>query len=86
MKRSSHRACPGITGLWTPSTNRLRDELLEDEMFDAPAHASGCLRLWSQRCNTHHPHSSLGLIPPTEYANQWHQPREGTQTAWPNRP
>ncbi|VDG75291.1 integrase catalytic region [Actinobaculum suis] len=60
--------------------NRLRDELLEDEMFDDPAHASHCLRLWSERYNTHHPHSSLGFIPPTEYANQWHQTQEGTQT------
>ncbi|AWB83645.1 integrase core domain-containing protein [Corynebacterium liangguodongii] len=38
-------------------------------------------RLWSKRYNTHHPHSSLGFIPPTEYANQWHQPQESTQTA-----
>ncbi|MDK8845759.1 integrase core domain-containing protein [Corynebacterium sp. MSK297] len=60
--------------------NRLRDELLEDEMFDDPAHASRCLRLWSKRYNTHHPHLSLGFIPPTEYANQWHQTQEGTQT------
>ena len=60
--------------------NRLRDELLEDEMFDDPAHASRCLRLWSKRYNTYHPHSSLGFIPPTEYANQWHHTQEGTQT------
>ncbi|SDE68437.1 Integrase core domain-containing protein, partial [Actinobaculum suis] len=60
--------------------NRLRDELLEDEMFDDPAHASHCLRLWSERYNTHHPHSSLGFIPPTEYANQWHQTQQCTQT------
>ncbi|SDE55777.1 hypothetical protein SAMN05421878_11345 [Actinobaculum suis] len=46
------------------------DGLLEDEMFDDPAHASHCLRLWSKRYKTHHPQSSLGFIPPTEYANQ----------------
>ncbi|WP_280514566.1 transposase [Corynebacterium belfantii] len=60
--------------------NRLRDELLEDEMFDDPAHVSRCLRLWSKRYDNYHPHSSLGFIPPTEYANQWHHTQEGTQT------
>lgn len=50
-------------------------------MFDDPAHASRCLRLWSQRYNTYYPHSSLGFIPSTEYANQWYQTQEGTQTA-----
>ncbi|MBG9320384.1 hypothetical protein I4J37_11890 [Corynebacterium belfantii] len=79
-RRSPHRECHGITGLWSPSTNRLRDELLEDEMFDDPAHVSRCLRLWSKRYDNYYPHSSLGFIPPTEYANQWHHTQEGTQT------
>jgi hypothetical protein len=38
--------------------NQLRDELLKDEVFDDPAHASWCLRQWSIRYNTYHPHSS----------------------------
>ncbi|ALA67866.1 integrase [Corynebacterium lactis RW2-5] len=61
--------------------NRLRDELLEDEMFDDPAHASHCLRLWSKRYNTCHPHSSLGFVPPAQYAKQWHLTQGGPQAA-----
>ncbi|WP_431604903.1 integrase core domain-containing protein [Corynebacterium pseudodiphtheriticum] len=74
---------PGHNGLVKSFHNRLRDKLLEDETFDDPAHASGSLRLWSQRFNAHYPHSSPGAITSAEYVNQWHQPRKGTQTARP---
>ncbi|MHC9551736.1 integrase core domain-containing protein [Corynebacterium diphtheriae] len=73
-------AMPWHNGFVESFHNRLRDKLLENEMFDDPAHASSCLRLWQERYNNYHPHSSLGFIPPTEYANQWHQTQEGTQT------
>ncbi len=63
--------------------NRLRDELLEDELFDDPAHASHCLRQWSIRYNTYHPHSSPGFIPPAEYTKQWHHNQKDTQTTRP---
>lgn len=52
--------------------NRLRDELLEQDLFDNVTHLEKCLTQWSHRYNTYHPHSSLGYIPPKEYANQWH--------------
>lgn len=52
--------------------NRLRDELLEQELFDNVTHLEKSLTHWSHRYNTYHPHSSLGYIPPEEYANQWH--------------
>lgn len=51
--------------------NRMRDELFEQECFDGVAHARQCLKLWSTRYNTYHPHSSLGFIPPEEYRRQY---------------
>ena len=51
--------------------NRMRDELFEQECFDGVAHARHCLKLWSTRYNTYHPHSSLGFIPPEEYRRQY---------------
>lgn len=35
---------PCYDGFVEPFHKPLRDELIEDEMFDHPAHASGCLR------------------------------------------
>lgn len=51
--------------------NRLRDELLNEELFNNHDHASKALQAWSYRYNHYHPHSALGSMTPTEYAENW---------------
>ena len=47
---------------------RLRDELLNETLFDSLAHARVALAEWRLDYNTVRPHSSLGNLPPTDYA------------------
>ena len=51
--------------------NRMRDELLEDNMFDGLDHARTLIAAWSRRYNDDHPHSALGWLSPNQYARQW---------------
>lgn len=51
--------------------NRMRDELFEDNVFEGLAHAREMLAWWSNRYNHEHPHSSLGHLTPTQFAQQW---------------
>ena len=51
--------------------NRMRDELLVEEIFDSPTHADQAIKAWSHRYNHYHPHSALGALTPAEYAAQW---------------
>src|SRR5207237_2002195 len=47
---------------------RLRDELLNETLFTSLAHARAALAEWRLDYNTVRPHSSLGNLPPTDYA------------------
>ena len=49
---------------------RLRDELLNTELFCTLAEAKEKLEAWRLDYNTHRPHSSLGYRPPAEYAQR----------------
>lgn len=51
--------------------NRMRDELLEDNVFDDVDHARRLIGWWSTRYNEEHPHSSLGYRAPDVYAEMW---------------
>ena len=53
--------------------NRMRDELLEDNMFEDLNHARALIGAWSHRYNEEHPHSALGWLSPNQYARQWAQ-------------
>ena len=53
--------------------NRMRDELLEDNMFEDLNHARTLIGAWSRRYNEEHPHSALGWLSPNQYARQWAQ-------------
>lgn len=53
--------------------NRMRDELLEDNMFEDLDHARTLIAAWSRRYNEEHPHSALGWLSPNQYARQWAQ-------------
>src|ERR1700689_3559386 len=48
---------------------RLRDELLNETLFVSLAHARAALDAWRDDYNTVRPHSSLGNLPPTIYAD-----------------
>jgi len=47
---------------------RLRDELLNETLFASLAHARAALAEWRLDYNTVRPHSSLGNLPPVDYA------------------
>ena len=53
--------------------NRMRDELLEDNMFEDLDHARALISGWSRRYNEEYPHSALGWLSPNQYARQWAQ-------------
>jgi len=56
---------------WAESDgSRMRDELLPIKQLDSLLEAQVPVADWSNDCNTHRPHSALGMLTPTEYANQ----------------
>lgn len=48
--------------------SRLRDELLNCEVFENLREAREFARAWREDYNHHRPHSSLGYVPPDEFA------------------
>lgn len=51
--------------------HRMRDEVLEDELFDDVKQARQIIGFWLKRHNDDHPHSSLGCMSPNRLAMQW---------------
>lgn len=51
----------------------MRDELLEDNMFEDLDHARTLITAWLRRYNEEHHHSALGQLSPNQYARQWAQ-------------
>ena len=49
---------------------RLRDELLNETLFTSLAHARAMLAAWKHDYNTSRPHSGLGWLTPSEFANR----------------
>jgi putative transposase len=47
---------------------RRRDELLNETLFSSLAHARAALAQWKLDYNTVRPHSSIGNLPPVDYA------------------
>lgn len=60
--------------------NRMRDELLEDNLFDDIEHASKMVNWWSNRYNNEHPHSSLGWKTPNQFAKEWEAQQQTHQS------
>ena len=50
---------------------RMRDELLAIEQFDSLLETQVLVADWRNDYNTHRPHSALGMLTPTQHANQW---------------
>ena len=63
--------------------SRMRDELLSIEQFDSLLEAQVLVNDWRNDYNTYRPHSALGMLTPTEHADQWannNQPKPSQQT------
>ena len=57
---------------WIESFNaRLREEVLDTELFSSLAEAKLILAEWLEGYNSSHPHSSLGMLPPARFAAAW---------------
>ena len=50
--------------------SRMRDELLSIEVFDTLLEAQVLVADWREEYNDYRPHSALGMLTPTEYAQQ----------------
>ena len=48
---------------------RMRDELLNEHLFDTLCHACNLVAAWRDDFNHHRPHSSLAGLTPRQYAN-----------------
>ena len=70
---------PWETGYCESFNSKLRDELLNGELFYSLAEAQIVIEGWRQHYNTRRPHSSLGYKPPAPVAVVW--PPTQTQSA-----
>lgn len=59
---------PWCNGFVESFHNRMRDELLEENLFDGVDDARLAAESWSYRYNNFHPHSSLGYRGPAQFA------------------
>lgn len=51
--------------------SKLVDEFLSQEEFESRASARRLTTAWQEDYNHHRPHSSLGYLPPAEFATRW---------------
>lgn len=51
--------------------SRMRDELLAIEQFDTLLEARVLVADWQEEYNTYRPHSALGMLTPSEFADRW---------------
>lgn len=51
--------------------SRMRDELLSIEQFDTLLEAQVFVGDWREEYNSYRPHSALGMLTPTEFAERW---------------
>ena len=62
---------PWENGFCESFNSKLRDELLDGEIFYSLAEAKVVIESWRQHYNTRRPHSSLGYRPPAPEVVQW---------------
>ncbi|MEJ6391611.1 IS3 family transposase [Gymnodinialimonas ulvae] len=68
-----HYIAPGKlmqNGFVESFNGRMRDELLNEHLFDTLRHARNLVAAWRTDVNHHRPHSSLAGLTPWEYANR----------------
>ncbi len=49
---------------------KFRDECLNEHWFESLPQARSTIAAWRQDCNEVRPHSSLGRVPPAEFAQR----------------
>jgi putative transposase len=69
---------PWENGYCESFNSKLRDELLDGEIFYSLAEARTVIETWRQHYNTRRPHSSLGYRPPAPEVVQWPAPPTGS--------
>jgi transposase InsO family protein len=69
---------PWENGYCESFNSKLRDELLNGEIFYSLAEARTVIETWRQHYNTRRPHSSLGYRPPAPQVVQWPAPPTGS--------
>ena len=62
---------PWENGYCESFNSKLRDELLNGELFYSLAEARIVIESWRQHYNTLRPHSSLGYMPPAPHTVLW---------------
>jgi transposase InsO family protein len=72
---------PWENGYCESFNSKLRDELLNGEIFYSLAEAQVVIESWRQHYNTVRPHSALGYKPPAPSAKAW--PPERAQPTTP---
>lgn len=63
--------------------SRIRDELLNQELFHTLLEARILAEDWRIDHNRHHPHSALGMLSPDEFAANWRRSDTTTSTTNP---
>lgn len=79
-------ASPWENGFAESFHGRLRDELLNAEVFADVREAKALAASWRQEYNHHRPHSSLGYVPPAMFAATLAVPAVGAAPLPPARP
>ena len=69
---------PWENGYCESFNSKLRDELLNGEIFYSLAEARTVIETWRKHYNTKRPHSSLGYRPPAPEVVQWPAPPNGS--------
>jgi putative transposase len=69
---------PWENGYCESFNSKLRDELLDGEIFYSLAEARTVIETWRRHYNTKRPHSSLGYRPPAPEVVQWPAPPTGS--------
>ncbi len=75
---------PWENGYCESFNSKLRDELLNGEIFYSLAEAKIIIEAWRRYYNTERPHSSLGYRPPAPEAMVWPAPPRGRGSAPPS--
>ena len=65
--------------------SRFRQELLDRELFLGLEDARWCVDRWRLDYNHYRPHSSLGYVPPAEFAARWPTSAPGPASATPQQ-
>lgn len=74
---------PWENGYCESFNSKLRDELLNGEIFYSLAEAKVIIEAWRRHYNTQRPHSSLGYKPPAPDVVQWPAPLRGPASPAP---